>query len=373
MNRRLLKCAVPVLLLALCGCSIVDKRKAQYETSEPQKPLEVPPDLVSIDLEDDLVSSTEPVGGAVMLSDYARGETTKSGPRVQTKVSSVPNVGPELDQSIALARDGGRWWLEVPGEPGEWWVKVKQFWESQGLKLEKEEIETGIMRTEWREDRGSVPVTSLLKKAFSLLYSNSTRDQYTVRFESAVRSDFTEIHVAHRGMQQVIVDESVRWVPRPTDTTLEVEMLKRLALFVGASEGKSQELALDAGATQELAVVQFDDSSGVHLNVSAEFSRAWRLVGNALARLDVDLDDFDRAKGIFYASGELEVEPSEQGWFKRFIAGGTRLERMEFRATVVNVAGGTSRVEMQDSTGKAMDAKRAEAFLNRLRDELNQR
>ncbi len=356
-------------LSLFAGCSVINDRKAEYETSKPEKTLETPPDLVSIEASDDLVSATAPVGGVAMLSDYNRDQ----GPQVKSMAEGAgprADVGPHLGADLKLARDGGRWWLEAAGDPGEWWPKVKKFWEEQGLSLEKENPEIGLMTTQWREDRGGVPMSSVFRKAFSLLYSKSTRDQYVVRLEPATRENTTEIHIAHRGMQQINDGDTVRWVPREADPELEIEMLKRLALYAGADAGKADELALDAGTPKELAVVQFDDQGGVQLTLALDFPQAWRRVGNAMARLDVALDDFDRAKGVYYATGELEVEPTEQGWFKRFIAGGTRLETMEFRLVVESIDDTTSRVTMLDARGNSMDVKRAEAFFKRVREEL---
>lgn len=372
MVRRIGLAALAVCFVCAAGCSVIDKRKAAYEQSRPEKPLETPPDLVSINASDDLVVSTAPIGGAVMLSEYNRGAevSPKAAPEPVPVDQQAPvSVGPKFGPDLKLARDGAQRWLEVTGAPELWWGKVKSFWEQQGLNVEKESPEIGVIQTEWREDRGGVPVTSLFKKAFSLLYSNSTRDQYIVRFDE-VSPGATEIHIAHRGMQQVVEGESVRWVPRQSDPELEVEMLKRMALFMGASEGQAQEIALDAATPEEFAAIQFDDEGRVHLTLALDFQRAWRRVGNALARLDVELDDFDRTKGVYYATGELEVEPTEQGWFKRFLAGGTRLERMEFRLVIASSDGNNSQVVMLDAKGEPMDNKRAEAFFKRLKDEL---
>lgn len=370
MHRRFFLGALLSGMVLLAGCSIIDERKAEYETSKPEKTLETPPDLVSIDSNDDLVASTAPVGGVVMLSDYNRDQKPQAKPTEEEVAGPRVEVGPVTGADLKLARDGSRRWLEASGDPGEWWVKVKAFWEEQGIKLEQENLDIGLMKTEWREDRGGVPVSSVFRKAFSALYSNSTRDQYSVRFEPAAREGVTEIHIAHRGMQQIADGDSVRWVPRDTDPELEIEMLKRLALYAGAGPGKAEELALDAAAIEEFAAIQFDDQGGVQLTLALDFPRAWRRIGNAMGRLDVELDDFDRAKGIYYGTGELEVEPPEKGWLKRFMAGGTRLEVMEFRLAVQAIDETSTRVTMLDGQGNPMDVKRAEAFFKRLKDEL---
>lgn len=364
--RRILLLALLVALVV--GCSTVSERRVEYKKAKSLPTLEMPPDLLSVEAQDELVAATAPIGEATTLSQYTRSQT--SVPVTTRAVQAGAAVGPQLKEGIHIERDGAMRWLVLPGEPGNWWPRLKEFWDSEGFQVAREDVRIGIMETTWSENRGTAPVSSLIKKAFSFLYSSSTRDMYIVRVEAGREAGTTATYVSHRGMQQVSRDDGVQWLPRASEAWLEDQMLKRLALFVGADESRAEQVALDAATVEDLAVVEHGDSEAVWLRVKADYPRAWARVAAAIPRTEITIEDYDRAKGLFYVAGVLPPEDEKDpGWLKRFMRGYVEEDPVEFKIKLEE-EGETTRVIVQDKEGVPNYSKRAQRLLEKLGHEM---
>lgn len=350
------------------SCSTVNESKVEYKKATSLPTLEMPPDLLSIETQDELVAATAPAGEAATLSAYTR--TQASAPSmVPAPAQASAAVGPQLKQGFRLERDGAVRWLVLPGDAGAWWGRLQEFWQSEGFVVAREDARVGIMETSWSENRGSVPVGSLIKKAFSFLYSSSTRDMYIMRVEPGREAGTTAVYVSHRGMQQVNIEEGVQWLPRPSEPWLEDQMLKQLALFVGADEGTAEQVALEAAAVVEVAVVEHGAEGDVWLRVQADYARAWARVAAAIPRTDITIEDFDRTKGVFYVAGVLPQEEQDPSWLKRFIKGYVEEDPVEFKIKLDD-AGESVKVVVQDKEGVPNYSKRAERLLEELAKEM---
>ncbi len=357
--------AVFVILSLVSGCGTIEKRELEYKQAEPLPTLEVPPDLLSLETGDQLATATAPLGGTVSLSELNR---------AQPEVAETPSVPVGIAQSdnVRIGRDAAARWLIVTGEPGKWWEPVKEFLSGQGATIKRENPTLGLIETEWLENRGEITVRSFFSKTFDKLYSASTRDQYVVRMEHGAEPSTTELHIAHRGMRQVAVGESLRWLPRPSEAELEIEMLKRLVLFITGDEGRAEELAMDAEEPQLLAQLQHGEEGEVWLQVSMDFARAWGRIGDALSRMQITIEDYNRATGHYFVTGVLAEPKEKKGFFSRLFRGGEDQEQeKQFRVNVVK-DGVQARIFLLDKDGKMRDdSKAAEAFLGRLEEQLN--
>lgn len=357
-----------VLITLIVGCSTVAERRVEYKKAKSLPTLEMPPDLLSIEAQDELVAATAPIGEATTLSEYTRAQA--GAPETARAAKPGVTVGPHLKDGIHIERDGALRWLVLPGEPGIWWSRLKEFWESEGLQLAREDVRIGIMETTWSENRGTAPVTSLIKKAFSFLYSSSTRDMYIVRVEPGREAGTTAVYITHRGMQQVSRDDGVQWLPRASEAWLEDQMLKRFALFVGADESKAEQVALDAATVEEVAGVEHGDGQAVWLRVKADYPRAWARIATAIPRTEITIEDYDRAKGLFYVAGVLPPEDEKDpGWLKRFMRGYVEEDPVEFKIKLEDESE-TTRVIVQDKEGVPNYSKRAQRLLEKLGQEM---
>ncbi|MDX1697925.1 MAG: outer membrane protein assembly factor BamC, partial [Thiohalobacterales bacterium] len=278
------------------ACGVTDKLapgrdKVDYKKSRTIDNLEVPPDLSSETINDpprslDAASTTwSDVGATQPL-------------REQTAVLPA-------QAAVEVKRDGDQQWLLVRGSPEQVWPRVKEFWLQEGFLIRKEDPRTGILETDWAENRADIPqgpIRGVIGKALDAVYSSATRDKYRVRLEKG-DVDTTEVYLTHRGVEEVVrgdaVDETTVWQSRPTDPELEAEMLKRLMVYLGVQEQRAQ--AMLARQTEKQVRAQLvTDSSGSSLLVREDFSRAWRRTGVALDRIGFTVEDRDRSGGTYY-------------------------------------------------------------------------
>jgi outer membrane protein assembly factor BamC len=341
----------------------------EYKKAEPLPALEVPPDLLTIDAQDDLVSATAPLGGTATLSEFSRSQQGQ-GTVPQSRQAASLQVGPKFSKGIALARDGAERWLTLEGQAALLWSKLLEFWPSVGLTVAREDPKIGIIETGWAENKGTAPVSSVFKKAFDVLYSSSTRDRYVMRVEPGRTPGTTEVYISHVGMQQLAKEEGVQWFPRESEPWLEDQMLKRLALYLGADETAAEQVALDAGAEQDVAFVQRGSDGELWLDVTLDFPRAWARLAGAIPRTNITIEDFDRNKGLFYVAGVLPPEEDKDpSWLNRFFKGYVEEDPVEFKIRVED-QGSSCRASVLDKAAVPNNSKRAERLLEELKKEL---
>src|SRR6185369_13954690 len=142
--------------------------------------------------------------------------------------------------SIKLEREGNQRWLTVPMTPEQLRPQLQGFWKERGFTLVQDQADTGVMETDWAENRAKLPndfIRNSIGKVFDSLYSTGTRDKFRTRVERTAGG--SEIYVSHRGVEEVYSGdrkESTVWQPRPADPQLEAEMLQRMMLKLGVKE-----------------------------------------------------------------------------------------------------------------------------------------
>lgn len=297
-------CLLAVLLgVALGACSSmgVESKKIDYKSAGKLPPLEIPPDLTRPGTDDRYAVPDINPRGTATFSEYNRERT---GQRVSTSTSPVlPQQG-----DARIERDGSQRWLVVKGAPDQVWPVVRDFWQETGFIVNLEIPVAGVMETDWAENRAKLPdigaIRGFLGKILDFPYSTSERDKFRTRLERGSEPGTTEIYVSHRGMQEVYTSQSednkdTRWQPRPSDPTLEVEMLGRLMMRFGVEESRVKAQMATGVTTQPRA--RLSNSEGVRtLALDEQFDRAWRRVGLALDRVGFTVEDRDRSKGMYF-------------------------------------------------------------------------
>ncbi|CAK0764537.1 outer membrane protein assembly factor BamC [Gammaproteobacteria bacterium] len=105
----------------------------------------------------------------------------------------------------------------------------------QGFLLKVDDPKTGILETDWLENRANIPqsgVRALFGKVMDGLYDSSTRDRFRVRLEQGEAPNTTEVYISHLGAEEVVKGDS-GMADAPTDPELEAVMLQRLMVFMG--------------------------------------------------------------------------------------------------------------------------------------------
>lgn len=296
--------ALIITVALLTSCSTWEKvagKKADYKHSRTEASLEIPPDLSSASIEDALAV---PGGTATTYSDYASGAQPKAAEPGSTGILVQP-------QNLRIERNGDKQWLVAQASAETIWPKVRDFWLQNGFLLTMDDPAVGILETEWAENRADIPqdiIRGTIGKALDFLYSSATRDRFRVRLERTP-ADATEIFISHRGMEEVVQgqpgsDTGTLWKPRPSDPELEAEMLKRLMVFMGASESSAASQVAQAKSTSvsrvSSAQLVVNTSGESELIIDDGLSRAWRDVGLALDRVGFTVEDRDRTGGVYF-------------------------------------------------------------------------
>jgi outer membrane protein assembly factor BamC len=375
---------VVVTALATAGCSTIqdisDSRKIDYKSASASRlpPLEIPPDLARPSGDDRYVVPDVNPSGTATYSAYAKDRTAKPAPGSTGVLPAVSDV--------RIERAGTQRWLVVNATPEQMWPTVKAFWQELGFVVNVETPETGVMETDWAENRAQFSDGILrdgLSKLLGSISSTSERDKFRTRLERGGSGVTTEIYISHRGMVEVFENstgESKRtvWQPRPADPDLEAEMLRRLMVRVGVQEERAK-AELQRGVSQPRARLTRGKDGAGKLAVDDQFDRAWRRVGLALDRVGFTVEDRDRSKGLYFVR---YVDPDADAKSKEATGMLSRLafwrstpdpkeRNAQFRIAVTeNGQAATSDVNVLDKEGRPERSETANRILSLLYEQL---
>lgn len=378
---RLLVVAASCAWLGACGLNdkIDEASKIDYRSSARLPSLEIPPDLTK-PRADERFAVPEAAGDQRTWSSFER---SRSGPAVPVASQVLPQVA-----GAHIERDGESRWLVVDQPPEQVWPVVRDFWRESGFGIETESPQTGIIETDWAENRAKLPLDFIRRsigKALDNLYSTGEQDKFRTRLER--NSDGgTAIYVTHRGMVEVYTstaEERTIWQPRPADTELEAEFLRRLMLrFVPEQEVTQMaqaggEAAGGAGNARS-RVHLINTAAAQHLELAEDFDRAWRLVGLALDRGGFTVEDRDRSRGTYYVRYiDPEIEGGragkKPGFFSRLFGSKARDEASPRFRIEVQGRDGHSLVQVRDMEGQEVgeiDRKTVARILTLLQEQM---
>jgi outer membrane protein assembly factor BamC len=375
------------LLLTAAGCSsgkdftadniVSDKRVDYKKERQAENVLEIPPDLTKVGSAVDAAGLDAPVSGSATYSDFVEQKAARGGARVGSG-QVLPS-----SESIELRRDGNRRWLVVQAPAEEVWFRVIDFWQQNGILLQEQDPGTGVMRTAWVENRADIKsdfVTDTVRSFLDGLYTASTRDQFRVRIEKGERSGTTEVYLTHFGMEEEVktgitgTSEQTVWVHRPTDPELEAEMLRRLMVYLGVAEKKSQQLVAQKGGQAAQPKAQLVNAGGrAELQIDEEFGRAWRLVGLTLDRVGFAVEDRDRSRGVYYVRYQdpSAGDTSSGGFFSKLkFWGDTKVDATSRYQVRLREAGSSTRVDILNDKGVEDRSETALRILTLLKEQI---
>ncbi|MGZ8197180.1 MAG: outer membrane protein assembly factor BamC [Burkholderiales bacterium] len=367
-------CLVAGVALAACGNLEMPTKKIEYKSAGRLPPLDVPPDLTRPTTDDRFVVP-DGRGGAATYSAYQKDRVG----RADTSAGGGNVVLPEPD-SVRLERAGTQRWLVIKGEPEKLWPVIKDFWQETGFLVNIESPDTGVMETDWAENRARIPdgiVRNTLGRLLDQVYSTGERDKFRTRLERGAQPGTTEIYVSHRGMEEVYTNrelDQTRWQPRPPSPELEADMLRRMMVRLGVQEERAKTVFSGAPQTPPRAVLQ-KGGDGAALALNEQFDRAWRRVGLALDRVGFTVEDRDRSKGIYfvrYIDPDLDGKSTEsKGFLSRLkFWGSSDKQKQEQYRVVVKDAGDRAEVNVLNKDGVREQSATANRILTLLYDQL---
>lgn len=355
--------------LAMSGCGMIESKKIDYQSAGKLPTLEMPPDLTAPAGDNRYAIPDTQGSGTATLSTYS--DERKAAP------SGVQTLLPAQD-TVRIERAGTQRWLVVQATPQQVWPMIKDFWQETGFIVNLESPETGVIETDWAENRANIPqdvIRRTLGKVLDGLYSTAERDKFRTRIEAG-KNGGTEIYISHRGMMEVYDSASkdrTVWQPRPADPELEAEMLRRLMLRFGVEQGRAETLLVKQQTPEQARILK--DAGASVLEMDENFDRAWRRVGLALDRVGFAVEDRDRAKGVYFVRyidpGVDNASKRDEGIFSNLAFWRSKKDQTSPQLQiVVNEAGEKSRVSVTGADGKPADADTQNRILNLLYKEL---
>lgn len=313
--------------ILISGCSNTDitehlpDNRPNYKTSRVTNPLEIPPDLTQSTI-DDVMAVPELSGmDNVDLSTYQ-----------QERGGSINRNKALQDSLKSIHRSGDATWVEIAAKPDAVFSDAKAFWTNNGLKLSRIDKRIGIMETDWLEAGGDLPKTGigrLLAAVVSPITDSDLRDKFRTRIDYDGKK--TYVYLTHYGASKEEVNlqgkvvkkgksgnkdnQHFAWVASSRNPELEVEMLRRLNLYLNKRGQKNAAKdAADKARAGTMKFAQLADGTPA-LVIDSDFNQAWVLLGIAIDRAGYAIDRQDRQNGIY---GFAKITDKEKGFiFKK--------------------------------------------------------
>ncbi len=351
--------------LTACG-SMTSNDKVDYKKQgEVRGPnLALPPDLITAQSDRRFIVQD----GTATMSEY--NQAVKKSTQMRSNVlTGIPGM--------KIERDGEKRWLVVDKSAADLYPQVKDFWQENGFLLLIDSPSTGIMETDWAENRAKIPqdfIRRTLGRALDSIYDSGERDKYRTRLE-VQKPDVTEIYITHKGAIETPIKDgdaaiTSRWMIRPSDPELEVIFLTRLMERLGMTQEQAKAQIAQSNTVSNTPKARLiEEGSATRIEMALSFDRAWRDIGLALDRSNFTVEDRDRSKGIYFVR---YVNPKElgdgRGWFGRTFGKSNDADKKAklYRVVVQSKGENQINVFVQDADGKPENTSTANQLLTTL-------
>lgn len=369
---RWVKAALTLSLVALAGCSTFGELTGQtdsiqYKSTVSGDPLSIPPDLTKAN-QNPHYQAPE---GTAKFSDYVAGQ------QAQQNASPADRVLPN-QSGIQVMRDGTLRWLVVDQPAEKIYPRVIEFWGEQGFTLQSQDASTGLIQTDWAENRAKIPegwLRSALGKVLDQVFDSGERDRFTTRLERV--NGKTEIYISHQHMEETPTSDGTafKWIYGKEDPGVNAAMLARLMVSLGTDvqRAQAQVAHAEAGPTDTAAAPQLSDGQA-SVTLSESFDRAWRRVGVALDSARFTIEDRNRANGdyfIRYLDTDTGEKIEQQTIFGRMFGTRNPAAPLKLRVHVAD-QGASSVVTVQDEQGATLTNDTARRVISVLSGHLNE-
>ena len=375
MSRTALVCVLMAVVLS--GCSklmpkldqvLPDSRK-DYKKAETLPDLEVPPDL-----------SSEAIKDRMAIPDG--GKTAKYSTYQERRAERQKVVEVEKSPGAAAVRvQENEHVLSIVGAPAQVWPKLRDFWASQGYKLELDDVDLGVIETGWSEDQAKL-----------------SRHKFKLFAEAGGEKGTTVLYLSHEGQELAPKGEQLEWQHKPRDVAAEGKMVDNLQTYLaaqgtavvgttasaGAAPGATaasgdtnaaaplKAAATETGATvapagEHHAEIVTVGGGKTYLSVAEEFPLAWKTTGAALEQVGVQVKDSDKGRGVYIV--KVEATDGETGALSK-LKFWRRDGAKELQVSLTGV-GAKTEVVVLDRDGRWETGEAAADLLQKLHRALN--
>jgi outer membrane protein assembly factor BamC len=345
-------------ILASAGCSTINNlldndTGIDYKSSKAAQKLEVPPDLTQLRTTDRFNSART---------------ASASNP---VSLSGGNNAVLPANSKARIERLGNARYLVVDMPADQVFPIVASFWKDLGFTLAIESPQTGLLETDWAENRNKAPAQGLRKLLggiFDNLTDSGERDRYRTRLERV--GNTTEIYLSHRGTKEVSngskTDFQINTIRRDGSIELESDFLRRLMLRFGVEESAAK-VAASAGLTIAPDRARLIAGKDI-LEIDDAYDTAWRRVGLALDRSGFTIDDRNFGTGEYFIRYARDLNANDTGFFSKWFSGDKKGGSKKLK--LVLQKGVKTNLVVQSDTGAAAEADITKSLLAVMREEL---
>jgi outer membrane protein assembly factor BamC len=283
---------------------------------------------------------------------------------------------------MRIERDGERRWLVIDKSATVLYPQIKDFWQENGFLLVIDSPSTGIMETDWAENRAKIAqdfIRSTLGSVLDSIYDTGERDKYKTRLEVS-KPDQTEVYITQKGAVEKCATDTTGsciytiWTPRPNDPELEAAFLARLMERLGMTQAQAKaQIAAPLVVKAPKAKLVQDAGNAARIELASGFDRAWRDTGLALDRSNFSVEDRDRSNGIYYVRyiNTKDVGDSK-GFFSNLFSSkdDSNLKAKKYRVVVKSTSENASSISVQNADGGPENTPAGTQLLTLLTEQL---
>ncbi len=271
--------AVSLTAIILSGCGafnvldqVIPDNSKKYRKAETMPPLDVPPDLSSERINDEIAGDQK---GTATYSEFEEAATNP--------LASKYNITPEVKPS--LSGEGSKHHLVIPGSREVTWQRLLDFWADKGIAIKRKDLRIGLMDTEVGSDDYA----------------------YRLRMERGDTSKIANVYVSAAGTEG--------------NSQKNEAMLRQIADYLGGlyQQDKVQQKKIEQSQPQAVAVnaVLIDEKNEQKaLLIDQDFPTVWKRTGRVLDSKGFAVEDQDRSRGIYfvhYLDPFNQAEKDEEG------------------------------------------------------------
>ena len=345
-------------VLGLGGCSLWGG-SGNYQMSASAQELQVPPQLTPPRAES--TYAIPPAQGLGPQAATAQSAAQAASAAGVGSAAAQPGVLPTAP-NMHLQQAGAFRWLAVDAKPGQVWPEVLAFFKARGFTLAQSDVRTGVIRTDWKIADNGLP-KGFLAGLINNISASGARDRYVVRLARGANGA-TDVYLSHQGALKAKDSQGdMVWQWQPPNPGKEASMLQALMVYMGAPQTDAKTLA-EAVSKPGASAYALGKQGGITvLKATLPFDQAWPQIGLGLDRVDLVVDQQDRAKGVYDVS---YVGESRSNALQRLFGGGSVLNHgAKFQVTVVSEGSGVT-VQALDAKGKPLSPKGAHEVLSLL-------
>jgi len=263
---------------------VLPDKRTTYKKSRDLPELEVPPDLTVTkgEYSSQIPSDNE----STSLNEFERQRLMRKG-----------------DVILGTGDFEGEKWIALRGSTKDIWPKLREFWENNNYKVYLDDMELGVIETDWKE-------TEKIKQKFKIL-TELSEDGGTILFLSSERQELSEGD----------------WLDIQPDSLAEKDIINKLNSHFNnnvlvSGEGLIEDVSLADSQKEEINEVKAkiinSDEGKSYLKVYENFDLVWDNTKQVIEQAGYFLENSDVEKGIYsFRYFRPEGEEDEEGFFSK--------------------------------------------------------